>query len=237
VTFTFSVRDVGGLYDLTPNTLTISITQYSGVSIVSGVLRFGGGSGVDNVSVSGGNLLVNGVTYSLLGITEVRIWAGCGNDTIDLSGLTVQSFIDGGDGDDVLIGGSANDVILGGDGNDSLTGGAGNDFLVGGAGADRSVGSGGNDVLVAGDIAADLSLAALREISNAWASSRSVSDDAVEGILDETTNDDQVDTLTGGGGADLFIINTGDRVTDFNFKKLSTNKDGDVVVKDGQIVS
>ena len=48
------------------------------------------------MTVSGGNLVVNGTPYSLAGVTEVRIWGRNGNDRIDLTGLAIKAFIDGG---------------------------------------------------------------------------------------------------------------------------------------------
>ena len=41
-----------------------------------------------------------------------------------------QTWLDGGDGNDVVIGGSASDVLLGGQGTDTLTGGPGQDTFV-----------------------------------------------------------------------------------------------------------
>ena len=38
-------------------------------------------------------------------------------------------------------------------------------------------------------------------------------------------------------GADLFIINTGDKITDFQFGKPNTNKDGDVVILNGVVTA
>src|SRR6185503_4302638 len=70
-------------------------------------------------------------------------------------------------------------------------------------------------------------------ISQAWAASRSLSDATVDDFLDETLGDGNGDSLTGGTGADLFIINAGDTITDFQFGKPKANKDGDVVIKDG----
>jgi Ca2+-binding RTX toxin-like protein len=124
-------------------------------------------------------------------------------------------------------------VILGGAGNDTITGGAGNDLLVGGTGMDRLVGSAGNDVLVAGDIDCGMNLAALRAVVAAWTASHSASDGAVDDLLDESLADANADKLTGGSGADLFIINTGDSITDFHFGNPNANHDGDLVIRDG----
>ena len=49
--------------------------------------------------------------------------------------------------------------------------------------------------------------------------------------------DGDSDQLTGGAGADLFIINSGDKITDFQFGKPKANKDGDVVIKDGVVTT
>jgi Ca2+-binding RTX toxin-like protein len=128
-------------------------------------------------------------------------------------------------------------VIFGGAGDDLLTGAAGNDFLIGGSGKDRIVGSAGNDILVSGGVDCVFSLEDLREISHAWASSRSVEESSVDDLIDETLGDEDSDRLTGSSGADLFIINTGDIITDFRFGQPQTNKDGDVVIVDGVVVT
>lgn len=62
-----------------------------------------------------------------------------GGDTLNAAGNTVDTFLYGWGGDDVLTGGWVNDYIAGGDGDDVLTGGAGNDTLIGEAGVNRYV--------------------------------------------------------------------------------------------------
>jgi autotransporter-associated beta strand protein len=226
--FTYTISDGNG--GTATATVTITIVQYAGVSVADGILRFGGLEGNDVVSISGSDLIVNGVAHSLAGVTEVRIWGRDGDDLIDLTGLAVPALIHGGRGNDVLTGGIADDVIFGGDGDDHITGGAGHDFLIGGAGKDRLVGGSGNDILVAGEVACMLSLAMLRDISRAWADLHTVSEEEDGAALDESVIDDDYDVLTGGSGADLFIISSGDKITDFQFDKPKTNKDGDVVI-------
>jgi Ca2+-binding RTX toxin-like protein len=234
--FTYTISDGhGGTHTAT---VTISIDQYSGVlPVEDGILRVGGGSGADVIVVSGGNLIVNGVSHALAGVTELRIWARNGNDIIYLSGLTVKSFVHGGNGNDIVTGGNADDVIFGGMGDDQLTGASGNDFLIAGDGKDRIVGSSGHDILVAADVECYLDLVILRQISQDWASSRTVDADATDDALDEALlSDDYNDQLTGSSGADLFIISSGDRITDYHFGRPSTNRDGDVVIKDGTVM-
>jgi Ca2+-binding RTX toxin-like protein len=112
------------------------------------------------------------------------------------------------------------------------------DFLIGGTGKDRIVGSAGHDILVSGDVDSSLALASLRAIGREWAALHSVSEaEAIDAVLDETFGDANSDQLTGGSGADLFIINLGDVITDFQFDKPKTNKDGDVVIRDGVVIA
>jgi len=229
-TFSYTIDD--GYGGTAISTITITIDQYTGAMPVSGgVLRVGGAVGDDIITVSDGNLIVNGTPHSLAGVTEVRIWGRAGHDQIDLVGLAIPSFVDAGAGNDIVSGGNAEDVIFGGMGDDTITGGAGNDFLIGGEGKDRIVGSAGHDILVAGDIDCGLDLAALRAISQAWADSHTAASlETAEGPLDDSLVDGESDVLTGSAGADLFFTSENDKITDFQLNKPNTNKDGDVVV-------
>jgi Ca2+-binding RTX toxin-like protein len=102
---------------------------------------------------------------------EVRAFAGNDNVTVnDLAGTdVVETWIDGGEGNDSLVGGPRLD---------SLFGGLGDDTLIGGAGSDRVDGGEGNDLLNGGlpdgsdDFARDILLG------------RAGNDTAVEGLLD-----------------------------------------------------
>ena len=76
-----------------------------------------------------------------------------------LTGTSLDDFLDGRGGNDVLKGLAGNDTVLGGDGNDSLNGAGGadaldgqrgNDTLLGGDGNDLLYGRGGNDSLSGG---------------------------------------------------------------------------------------
>ncbi|MEH2445681.1 MAG: hypothetical protein V7K18_07835 [Nostoc sp.] len=75
------------------------------------------------------------------------IFAGAGNDTVDLFGVTGNHFIDGGAGYDLLYGGIGQDKIDGGSLDDNLYGGNGNDTLLGSSGNDVLRGQGGDDIL------------------------------------------------------------------------------------------
>ena len=237
--FTFTVTDSEG-HVSDPATVAIMILKAvdDGQVTVDGdaIVRIGGTSGDDAILVThtaDGQFLqvtINGTIVSdniaLANVNEVRAWSRAGNDRVELVDLALTSMLHGGEGNDLLTGGAGDDLIFGGVGDDHLTGAAGNDFLVGGGGSDRIVGSAGHDVLVAGDVAHCFTRAALREISAAWAASKKVGDTVDDG-LDEAVIDDAFDQLTGGSGADWFIVSKGDKVTDFKTQK----KDGDVLTE------
>jgi Ca2+-binding RTX toxin-like protein len=93
-----------------------------------------------------------------------------------LAGGGGENFLDGGSGDDTLLGSNQGTVFSGG--RDTLLGGSGDDSLEGRDGSDFLDGGAGDDVLI-GDI-------------------QSLFNSQQEGLL--------VDTLTGGAGADQFIL-------------------------------
>jgi Ca2+-binding RTX toxin-like protein len=91
---------------------------------------------------------------------QIHVNAFGGNDYIFISHrIRSTTWIDGGDGNDVIIGGygvdhirggNGNDWIYGRRGNDWLYGDDGNDFLFGGRGNDRLFGGAGNDWMFGG---------------------------------------------------------------------------------------
>ncbi|MDZ8096747.1 MAG: hypothetical protein RMZ42_33135 [Nostoc sp. DedQUE05] len=83
------------------------------------------------------------------------IFAGDGDDSISLSGVIGNHYIDGGAGSDILFGGAGADKIDGGSGDDNLLGGRGDDILFGSSGKDILSGNQGNDYLQ-GDSGDDL---------------------------------------------------------------------------------
>ena len=82
-------------------------------------------------------------------IIHDEIYGYGGDDTIDNS-VGGKSWIEAGDGDDVITGGASEDHIRGQDGDDTLSGNDGNDYLFGGAGDDRLTGGRGNDMVLGG---------------------------------------------------------------------------------------
>ncbi|MGF1489227.1 MAG: calcium-binding protein [Prochloraceae cyanobacterium] len=117
-----------------------------------------------------------------------------GNDTLDGDGG--QDTLNGGFGDDLLfggldadllIGGAGNDELNGNNGNDRLFGDTGNDILVGGTGNDLLIGGAGNDRLFGGEFYSFVIL-------------------PFPPVSPPPSN--EVDILTGGSGADTFVLST-----------------------------
>ncbi|MFK0734369.1 MAG: hypothetical protein ACIWVG_25005, partial [Gloeotrichia echinulata HAB0833] len=106
-----------------------------------------GGEGTDSDDI------INGSTVGTTG--DKVVFAGAGNDTVDLTGVAGNHFIDGGAGFDTLFGGIGQDKIDAGSGNDELIGGSGNDILLGSSGDDTILGGSGNDT-IQGDSGDDL---------------------------------------------------------------------------------
>ncbi len=114
------------------------------------------------ITCPAGNLLINGADPSsgplpCAAIGLIHLELGDGNDIADLSAVqgpaflaTLETRVDGGNGDDVINGSAFADTLMGGTGNDSLHGGPGNDDLDGGEGNDILHGNGEDDVLRVG---------------------------------------------------------------------------------------
>ncbi len=176
-----------------------------------------GGGGDDQLLGGSGNDVIQGNSGS------DTIFGGQGND--ELRGDDGDDLIRAGDGDDQLFGGTGNDIMLGEGGADSMFGNEDRDILIGGRNGDRMNGNDGDDLLISGFTSFDNNDAALRELMLEWNSSR--------GYLSRVANlrgtpnvtfasrlngntflqkgvtvndDDEVETLTGGGGTDWFLL-------------------------------
>lgn len=101
-----------------------------------------------------------------------------GNNTIN--GNRIGNLLSGLEGNDTLLGDRGNDILYGNQGNDALRGGSGDDQLYGQLGNDRLLGEQGNDQLV-GDRGSD--------VLSGWGGGKR-----------------ERDQLTGGEGADRFVI-------------------------------
>lgn len=188
----------------TPATLgALRVPTNASAALVGDVLILTGTQGDDTltlvqsngqVSLSNGLAIQtdSGAVSSVAAASIRRIVAigYSGNDTIDLSAVSLPTIILGADGDDTLIGSKAADAIfggagidkiLGGGGDDKIYAGAGNDVVTAGGGNDAVWGSGGNDTINGGD-----------------------GDDQVFGDAgdDKLFGDLGKDTISGGSGAD-----------------------------------
>ena len=107
-----------------------SLIELGGDSFING------GAGFDSLFVWSDT----GVTLNL-SITSIEWVQGSvlGDDNLDGAVISVNTFLYGWGGNDVLVGGLGDDYIDGGTGDDVLTGGAGHDTLIGESGFDRYV--------------------------------------------------------------------------------------------------
>lgn len=144
-----------------------------------------------------------------------------GNDQV--VGDLGQDTITGGLGNDTLDGGGGADAIDGGPGADQIVGGSGNDSLFGADGADTVVGGAGNDVLdgTQGDLFQPTSPTDSIDPDNPADDERTMDlegpiveppapatgDQVLDGGAgNDTLIGDNADSLTGGEGADSFLL-------------------------------
>ena len=160
-----------------------------------------GGDGNDQIYGGDGNDDISGGAGSDTLIGDAGNDELFGNEEDDtLRGGTGNDRLWGGSGNDSLYGDGGNDILDGGEGNDDLWGGDGNDTLYGGNGDDALWGGAGNDILMGGAGSDKLDGGAGNDILNAGSGA---------------TN-----TLTGGAGADRFVLSPGETplivtITDF----------------------
>ncbi|MGA2499100.1 MAG: PKD domain-containing protein, partial [Tepidisphaeraceae bacterium] len=161
-------------------------------------------------------------TYKPTGL--IQVFGGAGNDVITIGkGIKNPAMLFGQAGNDKLIGGDGNTVLAGGDGNDTLLGGGGRDLLIGGAGADSLNGGPGDDILVSDTVSFDSDVVKLGAIMKEWTrttggtyAQRVARVTGAAGGLNGTVSlnstnvakDTSVDTVLGGTGSDLFILNS-----------------------------
>ena len=117
-------------------------------------------------------------------------------------------------GRDNLLGGSGKDWVLGGNeriplgGDKNLAGGPGNDGVYGGIGSDTVVGGPGNDFILSDHGSDSVAGEEGRDFIDSWLGSDRIAggegpDWIVDGPLDETVKD----TVSGGDGDDVIIVN------------------------------
>lgn len=99
-----------------------------------------GGSGIDNALVL--DTTGTGVTLNMTTGSIEAVYASNHADTITAAGSSVGVFMNGFNGNDILIGGNADDTIYGGGNDDTITGNGGNDQIFGNSGFDTAIYSG-----------------------------------------------------------------------------------------------
>lgn len=104
-------------------------------------------SAILNVNSINQNLItINGTNYNVpSSIRNINVYGSNYNDSINLKNSNKVCFVDGGNGNDVIIGSNNNDLLWGGIGNDTISGEGGNDQVAGGPGNDKLFGNDGND--------------------------------------------------------------------------------------------
>lgn len=147
-------------------TYTYSLSSGDGAGpIVDGILTINGTSGADRITLtrSSDDLIVdiNGssTAYATAEFNVINLYSGDGADSVNLSAISIPTYVSAGGGDDNVVGGSGNDSLTGGagknrlyggDGDDRLNGSNGRDFFYGEGGSDRLYGNDGNDYLDGG---------------------------------------------------------------------------------------
>jgi Ca2+-binding RTX toxin-like protein len=179
-----------------------------------------GGSGDDTLyGESGVDILLGGIGNDLVdgGDGLDILLGGKGNDTLRggaSANTVIRQYLNGEEGNDEIYGGSGTDLLIGEAGNDKLFGEAGDDFLSGGGGNNFLDGGTGND-----DLSSELGNDTLMGGEG---------NDTLNGYSAAKTDGTQFDRLTGGAGADTFILG------DFQGVSYVESGDGYAVIQDYQ---
>ena len=208
-----------------------------------------GGSGIDTVTVNGGNgaemftTTANGsrvrfdrvdpAPFSLdIGTTENLVLnANGGNDSFSATGnlaALIAITVDGGSGDDTLLGSNGSDVLIGGDNDDFIDGQQGNDIILMGAGNDTfQWDPGDGSDVVEGQDGLDTMLfngSNVGEIFDVSANGGRVRFTRNVGNIVMDLDDVEVITANALGGADTIVVNnlTGTDVQQLNLNLAAT---------------
>lgn len=194
--FNFSVRDSGGLFDPTPNIISINVTPINRVLIGTNYMEtLTGGAG-------------NDVIDALVGSDTLIGWAG--NDTLY-----------GRDGNDTLNGGTGNDTMVGGLGHDTYYVDSTSDAIVENAGEGSDT---VRTTLQSFTLAQELEnltftgTGAFTGTGNAAANvlTGGAGNDTLSGLDGNDTLDGAAgsDVLIGGAGNDTYVVTAGDQVVE-----------------------
>jgi Ca2+-binding RTX toxin-like protein len=147
-----------------------------------------------------------------------------GND--NFWGNSAADSLYGGMGDDSLFGGGEDDYLVGGAGNDYLNGYTGDDSLYGRYGNDTLYGDYGNDILSGGD-----GNDTLTGTQGDYILLDGRGNDSLVGYSSYITSID-FDTLTGGAGADTFVLGDSDRTPSSVYLFVGYQGDGYATITD-----
>jgi Ca2+-binding RTX toxin-like protein len=120
---------------------TIAITPVSGGGVMVGMnfVNYGSFLPTGHVVVYGqsGNDIIKTAAQTINGVftyvnVPLLIFAGNGNDILNVTGSNVGNVLVGGSGSDRLLGGQGRDILIGGSGPSTLNAGSGGDILIGG---------------------------------------------------------------------------------------------------------
>lgn len=141
------------------------------------------------------------MTYYYYGTSGNDYLNYTGSDKLEGHGYAGDDFIWGNNGDDTIFGYEGNDTLKGWYGNDYLYGNQGNDSLEGEAGNDFLAGYEGRDTLLGGD-----GNDTLGDWYHGEPGTDSLNGGAGNDVLYGYGGGVEYDTLTGGGGADKFVL-------------------------------
>jgi hypothetical protein len=222
-TDSFTYRANDGSLDSNLATVTIRVTPgITGFTFRDGCLSITGTEGSDTIRLvrvrKALEVRSNLGTFPIQTLKRVVVHALGGDDTVELSTLQPGQTgdVDGGEGNDRITGGSGRDILFGGPGDDYLVGGKGDNVVIGGTGSDQLVGSKGIDLLIADvldDRAGPLEVGSLLDSWRA-ANSPTAKQAVAQQLIDHVVADAALDLLTGGRGADLFVVRLMDIVSD-----------------------
>ncbi len=160
-----------------------------------------GGAGRDRMSGGAGDDTMFGDRSTGLGDDHFdHLYGDAGNDRI--YGSDGGAHVDGGTGNDTLNGGTGDDTILGGDGSDMLSAGfGGTDYMDGGDGTDYFLSRSDSAQMIGGNGSDHFGALGGDE----WLDGGADNDILMVGNITIQT-DAGFDTMTGGEGADAFMI-------------------------------
>lgn len=155
----FGGTDSVTVQDMTGTAMAEIVIDLSGPDGAADLIAVDGTEGADEVviDVQDDAIVVSGLaaTIRIIGFEDGLdqfVFNGLGgDDTINATAVSgLDLFVQGGDGEDVIVGSAFTDVLSGDDGDDVILGGAGDDVLFGNGGDDVLDGGAGLDILAGG---------------------------------------------------------------------------------------